>query len=326
MGRYDERIYERIAESAPSRGGAPPPGNYRALAPSNASIAPGTHHFVSRSTRRPGRSSLAFACRRSTSSPRHPQRCLQQDRGRQCVHVALPPLRRSAHLANRPQRRRRREALVDEARRKAGARLQLGGDATHLARPIRFLPLAIQRETEHEAPRLQFHRSSHDLGNRGALPAAPQDEARRRGDRPRRIAHCKADATLAVVDAEQTKPGGSSRYLSHAYKSIAGGDGKEWPTRSTPADVVPGGGAGIVTNRARTGLWARDTDTLALAGAIPAPFAGRTPGWSSTGRAASGGTRSHRRPACRPGRCAAGRRGSSPRGRAAIPRGAFPTC
>src|SRR5215207_6040106 len=80
----------------------------------------------------------------------HSHRLLQQHRRGERVDVALSPTRASPHLADRAERGRGGESLVDQRDGEAGAARELGGDAPALGRARRVLPFAVQGKSHHD--------------------------------------------------------------------------------------------------------------------------------------------------------------------------------
>src|SRR5690349_12869133 len=69
----------------------------------------------------------------------HPQRLLQQYRGRKCIHVAFPPASAASHLLDRAERGGRGVAFVDQRHRQLRSPRELGRHATTLGRTWRVL-------------------------------------------------------------------------------------------------------------------------------------------------------------------------------------------
>src|SRR5215208_1856095 len=140
------------------------------------------------------------------------QGMLEEHGGGEGVHVALAAPRRPAHLADRAERRRGRESLVDEPHREPRALLELRRDVARLGGALGLVAVLVERKADHEPAGLQLLRAPDDLRHRRALAGAAHDEAGRGGDRPGGVADGEPHAAVAVVDGEQAhEPTGLGR-------------------------------------------------------------------------------------------------------------------
>src|SRR6185437_13167816 len=143
----------------------------------------------------------ARATRRLGSTLR--ERMLEENGRGECIDVFLAAARRAAHLANRAERHGCRVALVDQLDGQAGALGKLGGHGACFGRARRLVAVAVERQTHHEAARLERRGAPHQLGDRRTFAGAPHDRAGGRCDRAGWIADRQPDAALAVVDRQQ---------------------------------------------------------------------------------------------------------------------------
>ncbi len=103
---------------------------------------------------------------------------LKKDRGGKGIDIAASASRRSVHFADGTLRGRGGEALIDETHGKTRAPYDLGTDGAYLTRSRRILPLFVERQPEHEPPRLEVDAARDDLRDRWTLSRAPQKKPR----------------------------------------------------------------------------------------------------------------------------------------------------
>ena len=87
--------------------------------------------------------------------------------------------RRTTHLADGPPRGSGRVSLINQLDDETGAALQLLGETPHLNRSLRILPIFVERQSDHEATRLEGGGAANELGNRWTLTRASENETRR---------------------------------------------------------------------------------------------------------------------------------------------------
>src|SRR5690349_72388 len=77
------------------------------------------------------------------------QRMLKKNGGGERVDVAFSSVRRTAHLANRAERRGRRVALVDQLDRQSGALAERVGDAARFGRARCLVAISVEGQSHH---------------------------------------------------------------------------------------------------------------------------------------------------------------------------------
>jgi hypothetical protein len=132
---------------------------------------------------------------------------LEKHSGSDGIDISLPSSSRATHLTNGAKRGGGGEPLVHETHRHAGTFLQLGSDVARFDGAGRVLAVLVERQTDDESLGCELIAPANYFGDRRSLAAPAFDEAGRGGNSAGRIAHREADATVTIVDSQDTNWG-----------------------------------------------------------------------------------------------------------------------
>src|SRR5213596_997126 len=137
---------------------------------------------------------------------------LQQYRRRERVHVVLAAPGRPAHRAHGLERARRGEPLVPQLDRRSRVARDVGGEHPHGRGRVRFGPLRVERQADHDAGHGVVLEEREKLAHREALADAAGERGQGLSERASLIGEGEADAALAPVDAEQPALASAARH------------------------------------------------------------------------------------------------------------------